>query len=249
MKQLVVKGIDALTSKLARWLSRPRSQAENIDLVSRQIELWTNDSGLDSIQSNELKQCQSLLTKLQNTENEKITRGDLLEKKIASDSIEAAQQSAVEFDSLQKWLDELPNRCVVNQKKVSSNAGTNLSLLLNYANRFDEKIWAEVETNLEKILRHIELRNLKCGIEFDQSGSFEKHWNECARVCLAMVRFFSFKNDWRFLNACLKLLDKIVAAHVGILRSKRIPIAALLSLTKFELIVHSTETDTIAKSS
>lgn len=68
-----------------------------------------------------------------------------------------------------------------------------------------ERVDGFVEKNMELILRHVEVKRAKSLQKYEKEMDKAQIWSEKCCFAVLFARYARVKNDWRYLNAALKL--------------------------------------------
>jgi hypothetical protein len=113
-----------------------------------------------------------------------------------------------EFRAAAGWLEGLPEKRVVSRTGIVSGAGSNLlSILL----RGDERFYASLQENLERLLRQVEVRR-QDALTVAGAGP-EAQWIEKHDIAILFLEAARQFEDVRYFNAVLKLNDWAFKAH------------------------------------
>ena len=105
---------------------------------------------------------------------------------------------------IQNWLNPIEETIVVKRNIVKVGSGKYLDIL---DRNTDKKQKSSVSRNLERLLRHIEVKRNLSLTHFDEKIDKDQIWLERHSICILFCRAARRHNDLRFLNAALKLND------------------------------------------
>ncbi len=105
---------------------------------------------------------------------------------------------------IQNWLNPIEETIVVKRNIVKVGSGKYLDIL---DRNTDKKQKSSVLRNLERLLRHIEVKRNLSLTHFDEKIDKDQIWLERHSICILFCRVARRHNDLRFLNAALKLND------------------------------------------
>jgi len=111
-------------------------------------------------------------------------------------------------DDLDKWRKTLKDDRVIHAGVVKVGTGRYLDRMAG----LDENEYGSfLETNLERLLNHVETRRGRSLRRFDRRLKEDKRWMERLDIVLLFIRNTVRMGDVRFLNAALKCTDEYYA--------------------------------------
>jgi hypothetical protein len=110
----------------------------------------------------------------------------------------------ISLEQARDWFSKLPDGKVLLKGQVATSCGLMLELLDCKENEGDS---AKVQSCLESLLRHVEVRRRKALMQFTTSLSSTQKQMEKLDVIVLFARVAMRHQDFRFLNAALKLND------------------------------------------
>ena len=116
---------------------------------------------------------------------------------------------ALDDKVLNAWIAQLPRGRVLSADGLIQGSGVHLFALLRRTVPGDAEL---LNTNLEALLRHVEVRRKDC-LRPVQPTNIEGAWLEKHAVAILFSQVASTRRDLRFLNAALKLNDWAYPAH------------------------------------
>jgi len=105
------------------------------------------------------------------------------------------------IDKCYRWLTDLPDRLVIKKGVLVYPAAENLLSIVQESKGNEELL----DKNMERLLRHIEVNRRKAFSNFAKKIPRRERIEECCRYSLLFCRYAALKNDWRYLNAALKM--------------------------------------------
>ncbi len=107
-------------------------------------------------------------------------------------------------DKVAQWKTQLPNGRALNKNVIAAGTGKYLYWLEINS---EENNYGFIQTNLENLLRHVEISRKSSLQEFSPDLSGNQIWLEKHDISLLFMRHAQNKGDLRFLNAVLKMND------------------------------------------
>jgi hypothetical protein len=101
----------------------------------------------------------------------------------------------------ENWRTALPDGRVINKGVLVYPCAGNLLAILESGK--GKNVF--LDENMELLLRHVEVKREGALAHFSRSVSKEERWQERCRFVVLFCRYAQRKDDWRFLNAALKL--------------------------------------------
>jgi hypothetical protein len=112
--------------------------------------------------------------------------------------------AVIDADAAQTWLSNLPDGKVLANGKIVPGSGRMLDWLAVHG---DAAAKALVNDNLERLLRHVEIKRKEALIPNQETPDIETLWLERYAVVVLFCHQAQRSHDLRFLNAALKLND------------------------------------------
>lgn len=109
-----------------------------------------------------------------------------------------------------EWFQGLEGNAVVGKDGLRSGAGAYLEQLLLSG---EEACGESIKTELERLLRHVEVKRDLCLSPIVPAVSWDQAWVEKHRVAILFARHARRAGDLRFLNTALKLNDWAFSSH------------------------------------
>jgi len=223
-------------------LKKMKSKQSLMDSILRILSKWIEPHlKQDEIRRFITKKIRQYHKKVQISDNEKQTLARLktnlkkigwLEEPYYKDSENEIDHSDEENDH-QEWLVELENKSVIHNGVLKIHSG----LMLD---RMDEHSTSEyrktVETQIEKLLVHVEVRRKKALHHFNQPLSMVQTLREQIEVSILFSRHARRIRELRFLNTALKMNDWLYSQFKN-RKSEAILALYLLALSEQELSI------------
>ena len=102
---------------------------------------------------------------------------------------------------IQAWVDHLEGERILHKGIAAAGSAYMLWKMLLSEQRND----AFLEQNLEVILRHVEVKRKHALLRYSGELTCAQIWRERCGYALVFSRYAMIRQDWRFLNAALKL--------------------------------------------
>ncbi|HEY60622.1 MAG TPA: hypothetical protein G4N92_08080 [Anaerolineae bacterium] len=106
--------------------------------------------------------------------------------------------------NFEKWRAHLKGNKVISRAVVAVDAGMFLDLLADSKKPTSQRFYID---NLERLLRHVEVKRKDALLQFDREISADQIWIERHCVTILFCRHARRAKDLRFLNTAFKLND------------------------------------------
>lgn len=104
-------------------------------------------------------------------------------------------------EEMKAWMSDLDGERIIHKGIVTAGSASMLWKMLLFEQRND----AFLEQNLEVILRHVEVKRDHALLRYTGALDSAQLWQERCGFALVFSRYAIIRQDWRFLNAALKL--------------------------------------------
>jgi len=115
-----------------------------------------------------------------------------------------AETVVIDTEAAHTWLSNLPDGKVLANGKLVPGSGCMLDWLAGHG---DEAAKALVDDNLERLLRHVEVKRKEALVVQQDTFDIDTLWLERHAVAVLFCHQARRNHDLRFLNAALKLND------------------------------------------
>jgi hypothetical protein len=107
-------------------------------------------------------------------------------------------------DKVMQWKNQLPNGKVINKSGLVSGTGMYMDWLETSPHGYKDDF---IQINMEHLLRHVEVNRQNCLQRISPELSTNQTWLEKHDIAILFSRHTRRSNDFRFLNAALKMND------------------------------------------